>query len=247
MQQAALRAAGVPLRYDAMDVLPADLASTLAMLAAEGAAGNVTVPHKERVAEACARVTAVARRAGAVNTFWVEDGLLVGDNTDVGGFHNAVVQLRGAAPDHALIGVIGAGGAAAAVLTAVAAWAGCEARIWNRNEPRAAGLVARFPGVAALARSPADAVARAALVVHATTIGMGTDDMPLDPAALPPGADVLDLVYRPGETTWVRAARAHGHRACDGLPMLVEQGALAFERWLGQPPDRAIMRSSLSA
>jgi shikimate dehydrogenase len=70
---------------------------------------------------------------------------------------------------------------------------------------------------------------------------MTGDDVPIDPHLIPVGADVMDLVYRPNETTWVRAVRAEGHRACDGLPMLVEQGALAFERWFGREPDRAVM------
>ena len=77
--------------------------------------------------------------------------------------------------------------------------------------------------------------------VNATTMGMAGDDVPIDPLLLPVGADVMDLVYRPGETTWVRAARAHGHRAQDGLPMLVEQGALACECWFGTPADRGAM------
>ena len=65
--------------------------------------------------------------------------------------------------------------------------------------------------------------------------------------ALPPGCAVIDLVYRPGETAWVRAARARGHDAVDGLPMLVEQGALAWRRWLGVEPDRGVMRRALEA
>jgi shikimate dehydrogenase len=79
------------------------------------------------------------------------------------------------------------------------------------------------------------------LVVNATTIGLTGHDHPIDPTLLPPGADVIDLVYRPGETAWARAARARGHRATDGLSMLVEQGALAFERWFGITPDHNAM------
>jgi shikimate dehydrogenase len=83
-------------------------------------------------------------------------------------------------------------------------------------------------------------------VVNATSIGIRDDDYPLDPTLIAPGAAVLDLVYRPGESAWTRAVRARGHRACDGLPMLIEQGALAFERWFGTPPDRSVMWASLS-
>jgi shikimate dehydrogenase len=246
MQNAALRAAGISLTYESQDVLPDDLETVLVRLASEGAGGNVTVPHKERVARFCARVSAVAERAGAVNTFWMEDGALVGDNTDVAGFHNAVAGLSGRVPSHARIAVLGAGGAAAAVLTAIAAWPACTARIWNRTPARAEALIARFPEVAIRAPTVTDALADTVLAVNATTVGMSGDDEPVDPALIPRGADVIDLVYRPGETAWVRAARARGHRACDGLAMLVEQGAVAFERWFGRPADRLAMWSAIA-
>ncbi len=241
MQSAALTAAAIPIAYAAWDVEPPDLATVLGFFTTENVAGNVTVPHKQAASRLCGRLTAVARVVGAVNTFWVEDGVLVGDNTDVGGFHNAVVRLRGAVPARTRIALLGGGGAAAAVLAAAAGWPRCEVRLWNRTHERAVALAARFPGVATPVRSALDALAGASLVVHATSIGMMNDEMPIDPFLIPSGADVIDLVYRPGETAWVRAARAEGHRACDGLPMLVEQGALAFERWFGQPPDRAAM------
>jgi shikimate dehydrogenase len=240
-QNAALRAAGISLTYESRDVAPGDLRAVLAELREAGAAGNITVPHKETAVALCARLTPVAHRVGAVNTFWVDAGALVGDNTDVGGFHHAVVGLRGGAPQGAIVGVLGAGGGAAAVLAAVADWPRCVARVWNRTPERAAALCARFAGIATPASSVAAAIAGATLVVHATTIGLTRDDVPMDPLLLPPGADVVDLAYRRGGTTWVRQARAHGHRAVDGLPMLIEQGALAFERWFGRPPDRAAM------
>jgi len=240
-QNAALRAAGLPITYEARDVAPDDVPAALDGLTRDGAAGNVTVPHKAAVAAWCARLTPIAERVGAVNTFWVDEGALIGDNTDVEGFHNAVVQLRGAPPAGARIAVLGAGGAAAAALAAIASWSGCTARVWNRTAERARSLCAQFPGVAIAVERAIEAVDGAALVVHATTVGMNAESMPIDPALLPRDADVMDLVYRPGETAWVRAARARGHRASDGLPMLIEQGALAFERWFGQTPNRAAM------
>jgi shikimate dehydrogenase len=246
-QNAALRAAGIPATYEACDVAPSDLATVLGVLVREGAAGNVTTPHKVAAASACAHLTPVARKVGAVNTFWTENGALVGDNTDVQGFHNAVVHLRGAAPSHATIALLGAGGAAAAVLAAVGAWDHCTARVWNRTPERTRAVCARFPGVAIPAETPAAATAGAALVVHATTVGLGDDAIPIDPACLPATSDVMDLVYRRGETAWVRQARARGLRAVDGLPMLIEQGALAFERWFGEAPDRAAMWAAVAS
>jgi shikimate dehydrogenase len=245
-QNAALRAAGIPLIYEARDVAPHDLDAVLHAMTDERAAGNITAPHKAAVAARCARLTPIAQRVGAVNTFWVEEGALIGDNTDVEGFHNAVVRLRGEAPVGATVAVLGAGGAAGAALAAIASWEGCTARVWNRTGARARTLCARFPDIASAVDSVVDAVAGAALVVHATTVGVAQDAMPIDPSRLPRDADVMDLVYRPGETLWVRVAREQGHRAVDGLPMLIEQGALAFERWFGHVPNRTAMWAAVA-
>jgi shikimate dehydrogenase len=245
MQNAALRAAGISLDYEAWDVEPEALAGTLRRLKAERGAGNVTVPHKQAALALCDRLSPMAHRVGAVNTFWMHAGSLTGDNTDVGGFDRAVIQMRGSAPSHATIGVLGAGGAAAAVLAAVAGWIDCRALLWNRNAGRARSLAARFPNIAAVAGGAVDAVAGAAIVVNATPVGLAGDELPIDPELLPQGADVIDLVYRPGETAWVRAVRARGHRASDGLSMLLEQGALAFERWFGIAPDREAMAQAM--
>lgn len=241
-QNAALRSAGVPLTYEALDVAPEALAATLDRLRAERAAGNVTIPHKEAVHRLCARRSALADRVGAVNAFWTEDGALVGDNTDVGGFDAAARALLGGEPLHLHVALLGAGGAAAAVLAAIERWHGCSVAVWSRTGDRSAALVARFPGVARLAGAADEALRQADLVVNATPVGLGDDAVPVPASALPARAAVLDLVYRPGETAWVREARARGHRAADGLGMLVEQGALAFERWLGVAPDRDVMR-----
>lgn len=245
-QNAALGAAGIPLTYEPLDVPPERLDATLASLRAVRGAGNATIPHKAALAARCDRRTGLAERTAAVNTFWLEGGALVGDNTDVGGFTRAVEALLGAVPHDATVGLLGAGGAAAAVLAAVEQWPRARALVWNRSPARADALCARFGAVAR--RSDVEPLAREAdLVVNATAIGLRDDEFPLEPERLRPDAAVLDLVYRRGETPWVRAARATGRRAADGLPMLLEQGALAFERWFGVTPDRAAMRLALTA
>ncbi|MFL5575441.1 MAG: shikimate dehydrogenase family protein [Gemmatimonadaceae bacterium] len=241
-QNAALRGAGSPLRYEALDVPPEALAATWALLRGERAAGNVTIPHKEAVARLCDRLTPLALRVGAVNTFWCEGEIAVGDNTDVGGFDAAVRELLGDALAGRRVAVIGAGGSAAAVLAALERWPGSAAAVWSRTAERAAALAARFAAVASAVERLADALRDADLVVNATPVGLRTDDVPVPLALLRRSAAVVDLVYRrDGPTPWVRQARARGLRATDGLPMLVEQGALAFERWLGRAPDRAAM------
>jgi shikimate dehydrogenase len=239
-QNAALHAAELPLRYETLDIPASAIDDTLQQLAAEDAAGNVTVPHKLAVFARCDRLLGAARRAAAVNTFWFEHGELVGDNTDVAGFDAAVRQLLQREPERLTVGVLGAGGAAAAVLTAVESWKECVALVHNRTLERATELCARFSSVAQVC--DATALARQAdLVVNATTVGLRDDAFPIDPSSLGPSAMALDIVYRRGETPWVQAVRARGNRAMDGLVMLIEQGATAFERWFGFAPDRDAM------
>lgn len=239
---AALRSAGLALTYEARDVAPAELDAALRELAAERAAGNVTIPHKEAVAARCARLTPLAEQVGAVNTYWHEDGRLVGDNTDVGGVDASMRALLGDGIHSARVALIGAGGSAAAVLAAVERWGSARATIYNRHMDRAQRLAARFASVSRVAPTIAEALRDATLVVNATPVGMHDRGMPVPVAELPPGAAVFDLVYRAGtETAWVTAAREAGHRASDGMGMLVEQAALAFERWFGGAADRAAM------
>ncbi|MEO6331927.1 MAG: quinate/shikimate dehydrogenase, partial [Gemmatimonadaceae bacterium] len=115
---AALASAGLEMTYEAIDVAPQRLAHEMAALVASGAAGNVTIPHKEALARICDRLTPTAALADAVNVWWVEDGELIGDNTDVAGFHALARRVLGCPPGCERVALIGAGGAAAAVLTA---------------------------------------------------------------------------------------------------------------------------------
>lgn len=239
-QNAALQHANISLRYEPLDIPASAIDETLQQLAAEDAAGNVTVPHKQDIFSRCDRLLTLAQRAGAVNTFWFERGELIGDNTDVAGFQAAARQLLQREPSRLTIGLLGAGGAASAVLTAIEAWKECRALVYNRTADRAAALCARFSSVAQV--SDVDELTREAdLVVNATTVGLRDSAFPLDPSRLRSSAMVLDLAYRRGETPWVHAARQRGLRALDGLVMLIEQGAAAFERWFGFPPDRDAM------
>lgn len=245
-QNAALRRAGLPLTYEALDVPPGHLEEVAASLRASGAAGNVTLPYKEAFAGCCARLSPIAARVGAVNTFWCEDGALVGDNTDVGGFDDAIARAFGADRRWARVALIGAGGGAAAVLAAAERWFGTEVRVWSRSAGRAHTLARRFAGVGVPVLTLRDALESADLVVNATPLGLAPGDaLPVPIQDLPARAAVYDLVYRRGDTAWVRAARGAGHAAADGHGMLVAQGALAFERWFGLSPDRDAMWSAL--
>jgi shikimate dehydrogenase len=244
-QNAALAAAGIPLQYEALDVAPADLPAMMGLLADAHAAGNVTIPHKEAVFAWCVRRTPLAERVGAVNTFWTEPDGIVGDNTDVGGFDAAVVRLLGERPSGLQVALLGAGGAAAAVCAAVERWPSCRVRVCARTADRAEALAARFAETCTAVSGEIAAIEGADLVVNATPLGLDGALMPVAPSAISAGTAVLDLSYRRGRTPWVHACRTRGLRADDGLPMLVEQGALAFERWFGVEPDREAMWRAL--
>ena len=244
-QSAALKAAKIPLVYEALDVTGRELRRVIRELRDSNAAGNVTIPHKLAVHDLCDSLTDLAAKVGAVNTFWMESGKLHGDNTDVGGFEAAARALLGGETAGARIVVLGAGGAAAAVLAAAEEWSDAQVTVVARNNERATALALRFPDVARAEKSVERAVLGSTLIVNATPVGQQDEDQPINVALIPKAAAVLDLVYRRGGTPWVRAARERGIRAADGLPMLLEQGALAFQRWFGREPDREAMRQSL--
>jgi shikimate dehydrogenase len=244
-QNAALRAAGIPLLYEPVDVTPRDLRALLRELQSSDAAGNVTIPHKAAVHASCDEMTDIATRVGAVNTFWFESGKLNCDNTDVGGFDAAARALLGGEIAEARVALLGSGGAAAAVLAAAEQWGDAQVSILARNTDRATKLARRFRDVARVEKNAVSALANATLVVNATPVGQHDDEQPLEIGLVPESAAVMDLVYRRGGTPWVKAARKRGNRAADGLPMLLEQGALSFQRWFGIAPDREAMRQSL--
>jgi shikimate dehydrogenase len=273
IQNAAFRAAGVQGVYVALRTGEGDLSGLLRGIAGSGGGGNVTLPHKEAAARAVDRLTPAAARTGAVNTFWIQHGEILGDNTDVIGVRRALDALlgdSGADPDsgsprldghHVLL--LGAGGAARAVLAALDDAGAGSIRVRNRTRERALAMVREMApfqvpvrveegleggdGRAGASSDPSGE-GTVSLVINATRLGLAPDDaLPLPVEALPPGAAVLDLVYRPAETRWVREARASGHRAEDGGRMLVEQGMAAFERWWGIPAPRDAFLGELSA
>jgi shikimate dehydrogenase len=245
-QKAALERAGINVSYDAIDVMPQDLPTMLQQLTRDRVAGNVTVPHKESVAALCATRTPLAERVGAVNTFWCDaDGKLHGDNTDVGGFDHAARRLLDRDPAGVTVGVLGAGGAASAVCEAVRGWKNSRVVLHARTRERAQKLAERYASIATVVETEMDALEGADLLVNATPMGLEGSLMPIAPGMIPLNVAVMDLTYRRGRTPWARSCRARGLKADDGLPMLIEQGALAFERWFGVAPDREAMWASV--
>lgn len=248
-QNAAFRASKVDGAYLALRCDAASLPGLLEGIARAGGAGNVTVPHKALAAEVVEVRTGAVERTGACNTFWLEDGRICGDNTDVTGVRAAVHTLIGP-PAGARVLLLGAGGAARAAVAALLDDEVDAIHLLNRTPARAAALVEAFPASRALLAEPSVAGLRTErfdLVVNATSLGLrAEDEFPLAFDAVSELGAVLDLVYAPGETRWVHEARARGLPAADGLEMLIQQGAAAFTRWWGKPAPLAEMRAALA-
>ncbi len=249
MQNAALEAAGLSVRYEILDVVPELLGDALSTLRSENAAGNFTIPHKMRALKSMQKLTGMASHAGAVNTFWVDaDGELAGDNTDVAGFNGLAKDVIGSIPENARVAVLGAGGAASAVVTALEGWTGASASVHARDLSRAVAMRMRHSVVVRACSMRDPCLDEANIVVNTTPLGLTADDaMPVEMERLSADAILLDLVYARGETAWVRRARSEGHLAADGLRMLLHQGVAAFERWFGQEPDATVMWQALAA
>lgn len=248
-QGAALATAGLDVTYERREVAPDALEAALARCRGEGTAGNITMPHKEAVFALTTRPTAAARRTGAVNTFWFEGDALVGHNTDIDGVRATIRALCPAGIDGETV-LLGAGGAAAAVLVALDQLQVLPASpltVVSRTPARGRGLLEQVGLSGRVVATLADVDwSVVGLVINATPVGMREDDvLPVAIEALRPQAAVFDLVYRRGGTAWVNAARARGLRAEDGLRMLVEQGAAAFTCWFGREPARDVMWQAL--
>jgi shikimate dehydrogenase len=204
-----------------------------------GLAGlSVTMPFKADVARLVDQRTPAVERLGAANCVVRHGDRLVGHNTDGEGFVASLRRSAGFDPAGRRCLVAGAGGAARAVVVALADAGAAEVVVVNRTPERAA-QAARLAGAVGRVGTPGD-VARAELVVNATPVGMAgagaADDPPLiDPATTGPGQVVADLVYHPSETAWLAAATGRGATAVGGLGMLVHQAAVQLTLWTGQP------------
>jgi shikimate dehydrogenase len=239
MHNAAFAAMGIGARYVALDCPAGVVPALITTLVENGGGGNVTIPHKAVAAGAVTRMDGPL--AEACNTFWPDAGNAVGANTDVEGVLGAIDALGAHAASWLIVGT---GGSA---LAAVAAGAGRGARVAvaSRSESRASAFLERAAGLGAVVTTAAECT----LIINATPLGMGDGDhLPLRPEAVPQARFALDLVYRPGETAWVRAMRAAGVRASDGREVLVRQGAAAFARWFpGRDAPVEIMRAAVRA
>jgi len=222
---------GVAAAYAAFPTPPEKLAAFIQAVRTLPIAGlSVTIPHKETVMPLLDAVAPSAQRANAVNTLVWEDGLLVGHNTDVTGFVAPLVEREGLKS----VLVLGAGGAAKAVLAGLSELGITDIVVTNRDLERARKLAAQF-GVSAVGWEERTG-ACADLVVNATPMGMkgkAEEDSPLPPGFWKPGQTAYDLVYNPRETLFLRQAAKARARVIDGLTMFAAQGAAQFKLWTG--------------
>jgi len=256
MHNAAFAELDIDWIYLPLPVQPGDVDSAIKGLVALNFVGsNVTVPHKQAVMRYMDELSEAARITGAVNTILIQDGRLLGYNTDPIGFLNSL-QEAGCHPQGMRVAVLGAGGSARAVVYALAQVGADSVVVVNRTVERAAVLVDDMDGLFpnnALSYEPLTQETLVTLgnnvdlVVNSTSVGMyphvaacpWPEEVPM-----PGNAVYYDLIYNPLETVFLARARAMGATGVDGLGMLVHQGALAFETWTGQPAPLEVMRKT---
>jgi len=256
-----LKTYGIAGEYRREAVPPERFAAFAGSLVARGYVGaNVTVPNKE-AALGCSLPDEVASAVGAANTLWLDGGFLQSTNTDVEGFLN---NLDACAPgwDRALgqdagqnVVVVGAGGAARAVIYGLLTRDANRITVVNRTPDRAAALRARFGERVGIAPFEAldELLGEAALLVNTTTLGMaGHPELAVDVGRLPGHAVVADLVYVPLKTALLSAAQGRGLATADGLGMLLHQAVRGFALWFGRMPEvtaelRAVVEADLAS
>ncbi len=244
---AAFEASGIDCVYLAFDVPAGGAAGALdAMRSLDMLGLSVTMPHKDAVAALVDERSDAADALGAVNCVAVVGGRLVGTNTDGPGFVDALRAETGFDVQGRQVVVLGAGGAARAIVRALGTAGAAAIGVVNRTAARAETAAAL--GGAAGRVATVDAVRDAELVVNATSVGMGDDpNLPFDPGLLRPGQVVADIVYHPSPTPLLAAARAKGLTAVDGLGMLVHQAAHAFRHWTGLDAPVDVMAAAARA
>lgn len=252
MLNRAFRERGINGAYAAFHVAPERLGEAIAGIRALGFRGlNVTIPHKIEVMKHLDEIRPGARAAGAVNTIVNENGRLVGYNTDGIGYVRSLKEE--AEPDLAgrRVVVLGAGGASRGILWALAQEKPAKLMLANRTEQKAREVAGAFAGefeVEPVAWGDLrEACGEADVVINTTSVGMSpnTDDVPIDPTWLKPGAVASDLIYNPLKTKFLAEAEAHGCRAHGGLGMFIYQGAYAFEYWTGETAPVDAMREAV--
>jgi shikimate dehydrogenase len=256
MQEAAFRHLGLHWRYLTVEVPPENLRDAMLGARAFGLRGlNLTIPHKVAVMQYLDEIAPDAALIGAVNTVRREGARLIGENTDGKGFLRGVRDDAGVDPRDKRVVVLGAGGAARAIVTELALAGAAEVLVVNRSIERGSALAAslaartgrpiRFEPWRGIYR----VTATVDLLVNATSIGLFPDVKAMPPVDLTgahPGMLVCDVVFNPPETPLLAAARSLGLPTLDGLSMLVYQGAIGFQLWTGREAPADVMKQALA-
>ena len=248
MHNAVFRQRKLDWSYAAIEVQEDALSGVLQTLGSKGLlALSVTMPHKERIFEFLnnssndlGEVDETARAARSVNTIAVSGGRLIGSNTDGDGCCNAIEQA-GVGIAGSRVVVVGAGGTARAIVATLARRGASDVAVINRTESRAQDVITST-NVARIGK--AEDIADATILINATSVGMGTQETPVDATRLHSALVVLDAVYHPLETTLLRDAKRAGAKTVDGLWMLVHQGALQQLAWFNEIGDVQLMRQA---
>jgi shikimate dehydrogenase len=233
-----LKTLGIPGAYELKDLQPPEFVRFISNLEKNGyVGGNVTIPHKEAAYKTVAARDPAAEAVGAVNTLWLENGKLMGGNSDVHGF---IANLDDRAPGWNVPGckvvILGAGGASRSAVYAFRQRK-VEVHVVNRTLARAQELAQKFGARAHAWDEVPKLMPHADVLVNCTSLGMqGKDPLVIDLAPLKKSAVVYDIIYVPLETAILAQARKRGHRTVDGLGMLLQQAGFGFRKWFGGDP-----------
>jgi shikimate dehydrogenase len=252
MMERAFAAAGLDWRYLTLEVPPERLADAVRGVRGLGfRGGNLTMPHKVAVIEHLDELTQAASIMQAVNCIKNEEGRLIGENTDGKGFLQALATVTEPAGKKSV--VLGAGGAARAIAVELALAQAAEITIVNRSAARGQELTDLLRDKTSVAAEYAAwnedySVPQAAdILINATSIGLFDRNarVPVKPDTFRPGLVVADVIFNPSDTRILREAKERGCTTLDGLGMLVNQAAIAFQFWTGIAPDAALMREAV--
>ena len=251
MQNAAFAAMGLNCTYIAFRAPAGELEDSIESLRAINIAGfNVTIPHKVKVMKYLDELDSTAKRTGAVNTVNNIEGIFRGYNTDISGFIEPLRRRKVDFNNMAVL-LLGAGGAARAVVVALAEEKGIASLvIANRDEKRGSDLAAKAKGLGLKCRAMPLAEAMTVspdsdLVINSTSIGLNNEPSPIDSEHIKKGSIVYDIVYRPVVTNLIENAKFAEAYVVYGYEMLLEQGARAFEIWTGLAAPRDTMKKNL--
>lgn len=254
IQNAAIEAAGVDYNYTALPVAPENLPAAVEGMKALNYRGwNVTIPHKSAIMPLLDEVDEAARIIGAVNTVVNDEGRLTGHNTDCLGFMGALKNRNIDMTDRTAV-LLGAGGAARAVIWGLLQAGTAEVVLGVRNPAKAQPLAEEFAAYGKVTVCSWDAeefavkLGDCSLLVNTTPLGMTPkveECPPVDWSKVNPSAFVYDIIYTPAETRFLREAKAHGHDVVNGEEMLAGQGAEALAMWTGCQPNLTVMQQAL--